>query len=47
LRAATITLAIPNATKRIVEEITALIPAPAKLEEDLAAQSQLTETAAA
>ncbi|HYR76405.1 MAG TPA: glycosyltransferase [Pyrinomonadaceae bacterium] len=47
LRAATITLAIPNATKRIVEEITALIPAPAKLEEDLAAQPQLTETAAA
>ena len=26
LRAATITLAIPNATKRIVEEIAALIP---------------------
>src|SRR5229473_3641234 len=47
LRAATITIALPNATKRIVEEITALIPAPAKLEEDLAAQSQLTETAAA
>src|SRR5258707_13972367 len=47
LRAATITLAIPNATKRIVEEITALIPAPAKLEEDLAAQPQLTETVAA
>jgi len=47
LRAATITLAIPNATKRIVEEITALIPAPVKLEEELAAQPQLTETAAA
>jgi UDP-N-acetylglucosamine:LPS N-acetylglucosamine transferase len=47
LRAATITLAIPNATKRIVEEITALIPAPVKLEEDLGAQPQLTETAAA
>jgi hypothetical protein len=26
LRAATITIAIPNATRRIVEEITALIP---------------------
>ncbi len=47
LRAATITLAIPNATKRIVEEIIALIPAPAKPEEDLGAQPQLTETAAA
>ena len=43
LRAATITLAIPNATRRIVEEITSLIPAP---EEDLAAATQLTETAA-
>jgi len=29
LRAATITIAIPNATRRIVEEITALIPEPA------------------
>ena len=47
LRAATITLAIPNATKRIVEEITSLIPAPVKLEADLTAQPQLTETAAA
>jgi UDP-N-acetylglucosamine:LPS N-acetylglucosamine transferase len=47
LRAATITLAIPNATKRIVEEITALIPAPVKLEEDLGSPAQLTETAAA
>jgi UDP-N-acetylglucosamine:LPS N-acetylglucosamine transferase len=47
LRAATITLAIPNATKRIVEEITALIPAPVKLEEDLVSPAQLTETAAA
>src|SRR5260370_39038348 len=46
LRAATITLASPNARRRIFEEITALIPAPAKPEEDLAAQSQLTETAA-
>ena len=43
LRAATITLAIPNATRRIVEEITSLIPAP---EEDLAAPTQLTKTAA-
>lgn len=32
LRAATITLAIPNATKRIVEEIAALIPASAAAE---------------
>src|SRR5712664_3590201 len=47
LRAATITVAIPNATKFIVEEITALIPETAKLEEDLAAQSQITETVAA
>src|SRR6266705_5551050 len=31
LRAATITLAIPNATKRIVEEITALIPEAAEV----------------
>jgi UDP-N-acetylglucosamine:LPS N-acetylglucosamine transferase len=34
LRAATITLAFPNATRRIVEEITALIPVTAKIEED-------------
>ncbi len=34
LRAATITIAIPNATKRIVEEITSLIPAAANIEED-------------
>jgi UDP-N-acetylglucosamine:LPS N-acetylglucosamine transferase len=34
LRAATITLAIPNATKRIVEEITSLIPVAANIEED-------------
>jgi UDP-N-acetylglucosamine:LPS N-acetylglucosamine transferase len=35
LRAATITVAIPNATKRIVEEITALIPEPATAAEPL------------
>jgi UDP-N-acetylglucosamine:LPS N-acetylglucosamine transferase len=36
LRAATITVAIPNATKRIVEEITALIPETANTNETLA-----------
>ena len=46
MRAATVGLAIPNATRRIVEEITSLIPAPAELERDLAAQPQLSETAA-
>ncbi|HBB96047.1 MAG TPA: hypothetical protein DC054_11715 [Blastocatellia bacterium] len=35
LRAATITVGIPNATKRIVEEITALIPEPATAAEPL------------
>jgi UDP-N-acetylglucosamine:LPS N-acetylglucosamine transferase len=35
LRAATITVAIPNATKRIVEEITALIPETANANEAL------------
>jgi UDP-N-acetylglucosamine:LPS N-acetylglucosamine transferase len=35
LRAATITVAIPNATRRIVEEITALIPEPAPAAEQL------------
>jgi UDP-N-acetylglucosamine:LPS N-acetylglucosamine transferase len=35
LRAATITVAIPNATKRIVEEITALIPETANANESL------------
>jgi UDP-N-acetylglucosamine:LPS N-acetylglucosamine transferase len=35
LRAATITVAIPNATRRIVEEITALIPEPAPAAEPL------------
>jgi UDP-N-acetylglucosamine:LPS N-acetylglucosamine transferase len=45
LRAATITLAIPNATKRIVEEITSLIPVPAKAKgEGLAVQEELAET---
>ena len=34
MRAATITLAIPNATKRIVEEITALIPETAGTQKD-------------
>jgi len=48
LRAATITLAIPNATKRIVEEITSLIPVAAShQEEPLAVQDQLAETAPA
>jgi len=35
LRAATITVALPNATKRIVEEITALIPESANANESL------------
>jgi len=48
LRAATITLAIPNATKRIVEEITSLIPvATNRQEEALAVQEQVAETALA
>ena len=47
LRAATISLAIPNATRRIVEEITALIPVPSSAEENLPAQEQLVETALA
>jgi UDP-N-acetylglucosamine:LPS N-acetylglucosamine transferase len=34
MRAATIGLAIPNATRQIVEEITALLPAPATSEEE-------------
>src|SRR5213594_1956257 len=42
LRAATITLAIPNATKRIVEEITSLIPVTTDLaEQELAVKEQL------
>jgi UDP-N-acetylglucosamine:LPS N-acetylglucosamine transferase len=44
MRAATITLAIPNATRRIVEEITSLIPVPAKAEESLATPEQLAES---
>jgi UDP-N-acetylglucosamine:LPS N-acetylglucosamine transferase len=46
MRAATISVAIPNATRRIVEEITALIPAP-NAEENLAAPEQLIESAVA
>ncbi len=34
MRAATIGLAIPNATRQIVEEITALLPAPMPSEEE-------------
>jgi UDP-N-acetylglucosamine:LPS N-acetylglucosamine transferase len=34
MRAATIGLAIPNSTKHIVEEITALIPAPVMAREE-------------
>ena len=44
MRAATISVAIPNATRRIVEEITALIPVPPNAEENLPAQEQLVET---
>ena len=48
LRAATITLAIPNATKRIVEEITSLIPVTTNGQEELpVVQEQLSETALA
>jgi UDP-N-acetylglucosamine:LPS N-acetylglucosamine transferase len=47
MRAATITVAIPNATRRIVEEITALIPVPANAEENLPAQEPLVESALA
>jgi len=47
LRAATITLAIPNATKTHRRRNYRADSAPAKLEEDLAAQPQLTETVAA
>jgi UDP-N-acetylglucosamine:LPS N-acetylglucosamine transferase len=38
LRAATITVAIPNATRRIVEEITALIPESATAKTDSLAE---------
>src|SRR6266496_5610967 len=41
MRAATIGLAIPNATRRIVEEIAALIPAPSQIPEE----AQLSEVA--
>ena len=34
MRAATLGLAFPNATRQIVEEIAALLPAPAQLEEE-------------
>jgi UDP-N-acetylglucosamine:LPS N-acetylglucosamine transferase len=44
MRAATIGVAIPNATRRIVEEITALIPA--NIEEPLPAKEQMVESAA-
>ncbi len=47
MRAATISVHIPNATRRIVEEITALIPVPANAEENLPAPEQLVETALA
>ena len=48
LRAATITVAIPNATKRIVEEITSLIPvAPDMPENELAMEERLAEQALA
>ena len=48
LRAATITVAIPNATKRIVEEITSLIPvAPDMPENELAMEERLAEHALA
>jgi hypothetical protein len=36
MRAATIGMAIPNATRHIVEEITALIPAPTETAEQVA-----------
>jgi hypothetical protein len=36
MRAATIGLAIPNATRQIVEEITALIPASTEAKEQIA-----------
>jgi UDP-N-acetylglucosamine:LPS N-acetylglucosamine transferase len=47
MRTATITLAIPNATRRIVEEITALIPAPAGAEANSPAPEPLAESALA
>jgi UDP-N-acetylglucosamine:LPS N-acetylglucosamine transferase len=47
MRAATITVAIPNATRRIVEEIAALIPVPPRAEENLPAPEPLVESAVA
>ena len=47
LRAATITLAIPNATRRIVEEITALIPASVNPSESSHQQDHVAESAVA
>jgi UDP-N-acetylglucosamine:LPS N-acetylglucosamine transferase len=47
MRAATITVAIPNATRRIVEEIAALIPVPPRAEESLPAPEPLVESAVA
>jgi len=41
MRAATVGLAIPNATRYIVEEIAALIPAPGQVSDE----AQLTEVA--
>ena len=47
MRAATISVIIPNATRRIVEEITALIPVPASAEENLPAREPVIESAVA
>ena len=47
MRAATISVAIPNATRRIVEEITALIPLPGNAEENVPAPEHLVESARA
>ncbi len=47
MRAATISVAIPNATRRIVEEITALIPVPHGVEEHSPAPEPLVESALA
>jgi UDP-N-acetylglucosamine:LPS N-acetylglucosamine transferase len=47
MRAATITVAIPNATRRIAEEIAALIPVPPGAEENLPAPEPLVESAVA
>jgi UDP-N-acetylglucosamine:LPS N-acetylglucosamine transferase len=47
MRAATISVHIPNATRRIVEEITALIPVPPLAEENSPAPDRLAESALA